>query len=161
MESISLLSLCETIDTLVHFPLTAALDICEDFLTFKGYTFSRLDGSTSVEDRWERIQQFSAAGRSGGQDSTDLGDDGSGVGNDDAFAFLLSTRAGGVGITLTAADRVIFLDNDWNPQMDLQAVARAHRIGQTKPVTVYRLVTPSTVESIMFQRSLRKLELSE
>jgi hypothetical protein len=75
--------------------------------------------------------------------------------------FLLSTRAGGLGITLTAADTVIFFDNDWNPQMDLQAQDRAHRIGQKKPVLVFRLVTKSTVEERILKRAGEKRRLEE
>ncbi len=64
----------------------------------------------------------------------------------DKFVFLLSTRAGGLGINLTAADTVVIYDSDWNPQMDLQAMDRAHRIGQKNMVNVYRLITENTVE---------------
>lgn len=70
--------------------------------------------------------------------------------------FLLSTRAGGLGINLTAADTVIFYDSDWNPTMDAQAMDRAHRLGQTKQVTVYRLVTLSTIEERILQRAKEK-----
>ena len=78
-----------------------------------------------------------------------------------AFVFMLSTRAGGVGINLTAADTVIIFDCDWNPQNDLQAQARCHRIGQTKPVQVYRLITDRTYEMEMFQRASMKLGLDQ
>merc|ERR1719378_1431811 len=77
----------------------------------------------------------------------------------DAFVFLLSTRAGGLGINLTSADTVIIYDSDWNPQNDLQAQDRAHRIGQTKDVVVYRLLTKGTVESYMLDRAVKKLRL--
>lgn len=76
--------------------------------------------------------------------------------NPNIFAFLLSTRAGGLGINLIAADTVIFYDNDWNPTMDEQATDRAHRIGQTKPVTIYRLVTRGTVEEKIVRRAQQK-----
>lgn len=76
--------------------------------------------------------------------------------NPNIFAFLLSTRAGGLGINLIAADTVIFYDNDWNPTMDEQATDRAHRIGQTKPVTVYRIVTRGTVEEKIVKRAKQK-----
>ena len=69
------------------------------------------------------------------------------------FVFLLSTRAGGLGITLTAADAVIFYDSDWNPTMDEQAVDRAHRIGRTKDINVYKLITKGTVEEKIVQRA--------
>jgi len=74
----------------------------------------------------------------------------------DIFVFLLSTRAGGLGINLTAADTVIFYDSDWNPTMDAQAMDRAHRLGQTRPVTVYRLVTRGTVEEKILNRAKQK-----
>ena len=76
--------------------------------------------------------------------------------NPTVFAFLLSTRAGGLGVNLTAADTVIFYDNDWNPTIDAQAQDRAHRIGQTKPVTVYRLITKGTVEEKIVKRAKQK-----
>ena len=78
---------------------------------------------------------------------------------EDSFVMLLSTRAGGVGINLTAADTVILFDSDWNPQNDLQAQARVHRIGQTKPVTIYRLVTASSIEAVMLHRASSKLAI--
>ena len=77
----------------------------------------------------------------------------------DIFAFLLSTRAGGLGINLTAADTVIFYDSDWNPTVDQQAMDRCHRLGQTKQVSVYRLVTTDTVEERILQRALQKSEI--
>ena len=76
--------------------------------------------------------------------------------NDNVFCFLLSTRAGGLGVNLIAADTVIFYDNDWNPTMDEQATDRAHRIGQTKPVTVYRIMTKGTVEERIVRRAKQK-----
>ncbi len=76
--------------------------------------------------------------------------------NPTIFAFLLSTRAGGLGVNLTAADTVIFYDNDWNPTIDAQAQDRAHRIGQTKPVSVYRLITKGTVEEKIVKRAKQK-----
>merc|ERR1712083_649177 len=75
--------------------------------------------------------------------------------------FLLSTRAGGVGINLTAADTCIIFDSDWNPQNDVQAQARCHRIGQTKDVRIYRLVTSRTFEQEMFDRASKKLGLEQ
>ena len=76
--------------------------------------------------------------------------------NNEIFCFLLSTRAGGLGVNLTAADTVIFYDNDWNPTMDAQATDRVHRIGQTKPVSVYRLITKNTVEERIVKRAKQK-----
>lgn len=78
--------------------------------------------------------------------------------NTDKFVFLLSTRAGGLGINLTAADTVIIYDSDWNPQMDLQAMDRAHRIGQKNLVNVYRLITENTIEEKIIERQLVKLK---
>ena len=76
--------------------------------------------------------------------------------NPDIFVFLLSTRAGGLGINLTAADTVIFYESDWNPTMDLQAMDRAHRLGQTKDVTVYRFVCRETIEENIIRRAREK-----
>ena len=114
------------------------LDILQDYMSFRDYAHERLDGSVRGEERESSVESF--------QNKTS-----------EIFAMLLSTRAGGVGITLTAADIVIFFDSDWNPQMDLQAQQRAHRIGQHKPVTVYRLISSGTVESVMLQRAEEKM----
>lgn len=92
-----------------------------------------MDGSTLLQDRKFMVQEFQT--------------------NPNVFVFILSTRAGGLGITLTAADTVIFYDNDWNPTMDSQAADRAHRIGQNKTVHVYRLVTRNTVEERILRRA--------
>lgn len=77
----------------------------------------------------------------------------------DKLVFILSTRAGGLGIDLYAADTVIIFDSDWNPQVDLQAIDRAHRIGQKRDVTVYRFVTEGTVEDVIVRRAARKLKI--
>lgn len=121
---------------LVFCQMTRMLDILEDYLSMRKFTFFRLDGSTNLQDRRYMVDEFQR--------------------NDNIFAFLLSTRAGGLGINLIAADTVIFYDNDWNPTMDEQATDRAHRIGQTKPVTVYRLVTRGTVEEKIVKRAKQK-----
>ena len=92
-----------------------------------------MDGSTSLQDRRYMVEEYQK--------------------NPDIFAFLLSTRAGGLGVNLTGADTVIFYDNDWNPTMDAQATDRAHRIGQTKAVSVYRIVTRGTVEEKIVKRA--------
>jgi DNA helicase INO80 len=81
--------------------------------------------------------------------------------NDDIFVFLLSTRAGGLGINLTAADTVIFYDSDWNPTVDQQAMDRAHRLGQTRQVTVYRLITRGSIEERILQRAKQKDEIQK
>ncbi|XP_066590003.1 lymphocyte-specific helicase-like isoform X2 [Prorops nasuta] len=112
------------------------LDIIEDYLTMRGYKYVRLDGSTDVEDRKERIVQFNH--------------------DDDTFIFIMSTRAGGVGLNLTGADTVIIYDSDWNPQVDIQAMARCHRIGQTRPVLVYRLCTKGTIDETIIKRAEAK-----
>ena len=98
-----------------------------DYCAIRGYETCRIDGSTSYDEREDAIDSYNAPGSS-------------------KFVFLLSTRAGGLGINLATADVVILYDSDWNPQVDLQAQDRAHRIGQTKPVKVYRLVTSGSVE---------------
>jgi ATP-dependent DNA helicase len=118
------------------------LDLVEDYVIMRKYKYCRLDGMTSIESRLERIKAFNT--------------------DPDTFIFLISTRAGGLGINLTAADTVIIYDSDWNPQVDLQAQDRCHRIGQTRPVVVYRLITAGTIdEHIMniavYKRRLEKL----
>lgn len=116
------------------------LDLLEDLLALLGYTFDRLDGGVRGDLRQQKIDKFNSG---------------------KVFAFLLSTKAGGLGLNLTAADTVIIFDNDWNPQNDVQAEARAHRIGQQKEVHVYRLVTKGTYEQELFSRASRKLGLSQ
>ncbi|NXM18667.1 CHD1L protein, partial [Ploceus nigricollis] len=106
---------------------------------WKGYSYERLDGSVRGEERHLAIKNF---------------------GQQPIFIFLLSTRAGGVGMNLTAADTVIFTDSDFNPQNDLQAIARAHRIGQHKPVKIIRLIGRDTVEEIIYRRAASKLRLT-
>ncbi|KAI0044579.1 hypothetical protein FA95DRAFT_1496832 [Auriscalpium vulgare] len=129
---------------LVFSQFKTMLDVIEDWATeFKGWPLCRIDGSTSAMDRREQMLRFQTGG-----DAPDA-----------PRLFLLSTRAGGLGITLTAADTVVFYDQDWNPQMDLQAQDRAHRIGQTKPVLVFRLVSKHTIESKIMQRATEKRKL--
>ncbi|KAM3137789.1 hypothetical protein pb186bvf_010032 [Paramecium bursaria] len=114
------------------------LDILEDYLALRKYQYRRIDGDTPVDDRELFIQEFQAP-------------------NSKLQIFILSTRAGGLGITLTAADQVVIYDSDFNPQMDLQAMDRAHRIGQTKEVTVYRLAHRSTIEEMIIERQQIKM----
>jgi DNA helicase INO80 len=121
---------------LVYSQMTSMLDILEDFLSAHSYKFVRLDGSYGLDARQEMVDAFQN--------------------NHTIFVFLLSTRAGGLGINLTSADTVIFFDSDWNPTIDRQAMDRSHRIGQTKPVTVYRLVTSNTVEARILERAKQK-----
>lgn len=118
------------------------LDILEDFLRFRDFQYERFDGNVQGNERQKAIDRFSSEGS-------------------DKFIFLLSTRAGGVGINLTAADTVIIFDSDWNPQQDVQAQARCHRIGQTKNVTIYRLLTRNSYEMQMFETASRKLGLDK
>ncbi|XP_027059374.1 chromodomain-helicase-DNA-binding protein 1-like isoform X2 [Pocillopora damicornis] len=120
--------------------MTRMLDIIQDYLGYRGYSYERLDGSVRGEERYLAIQNFNET--------------------EDTFIFLLSTRAGGQGLNLMSADTVIFVDSDFNPQNDLQAAARAHRIGQTRPVKVIRLVARSTVEEIVLKRADDKLKLT-
>lgn len=119
--------------------MTRMLDILQDYLEYRGYSYERLDGSVRGEERNLAIKNFSSK---------------------DVFIFLLSTKAGGVGMNLTAADTVIFVDSDFNPQNDLQAAARAHRIGQTRAVKVIRLLGRDTVEEIIYSRAISKLRLT-
>lgn len=124
---------------LIFSQMTRMLDILEDYLELSGYKYCRIDGSIPREERQNMIDRFN---------------------NDESyFCFLLSTRAGGLGINLTSADTVIIYDSDWNPQMDLQAQDRCHRIGQTKPVVVFRLITANSIESKILKKANAKLKL--
>ncbi|CAH7667145.1 SNF2 family N-terminal domain-containing protein [Phakopsora pachyrhizi] len=128
---------------LIFSQFTSMLDIIHDWATeFKGWDVCRIDGSTSQDERRRQMKSFNQS-----------------EGVDECNLFLLSTRAGGVGINLVAADTVILFDSDWNPQQDLQAQDRVHRIGQTKPVLVFRLVSGNTVESKMLQKASEKRKL--
>jgi SWI/SNF-related matrix-associated actin-dependent regulator of chromatin subfamily A member 5 len=120
--------------------MTKMIDIFEDYFISQGYKYCRIDGNTSYEEREDGIANYNRPGS-------------------DKFIFVLSTRAGGLGINLQTADTVILYDSDWNPQADLQAQDRAHRIGQKKPVQIYRLVTDDTVEVKVVERAQQKLKL--
>ncbi|PHJ25320.1 swi2 snf2 iswi-like (at hook), partial [Cystoisospora suis] len=120
--------------------MTRLLDIVDDYCRWRGFEYCRIDGGTPGIERQERIDEFNVEGSN-------------------KFLFLLSTRAGGLGINLATADVVILFDSDFNPQMDLQAMDRAHRIGQKKKVVVYRFVTESTVEERIVERAAKKLKL--
>ncbi|KAH3904140.1 chromatin-remodeling ATPase INO80 [Parastagonospora nodorum] len=124
---------------LLYFQMTRMIDLMEEYLTYRNYKYCRLDGSTKLEDRRDTVADFQS-------DPT-------------IFVFLLSTRAGGLGINLTSADTVIFYDSDWNPTIDSQAMDRAHRLGQTRQVTVYRLITSGTIEERIRKRALQKEEV--
>lgn len=117
------------------------MDIIEEYLDIRKHKYLRLDGSTKVEDRLDLIDEFTE--------------------NSDVFIFLLSTRAGGMGINLTSAQNVIIHDPDFNPTMDKQAEDRCHRIGQTKPVTVTKLISKDTVEEGIWAMQQKKLKLGE
>jgi SWI/SNF-related matrix-associated actin-dependent regulator of chromatin subfamily A member 5 len=125
---------------LIFSQMARQLDILEDYCVFRQWQYCRIDGSTSSEDREDHISNFNAE-------------------NSTKQVFLLTTRAGGLGINLATADIVIIYDSDWNPQADLQAQDRAHRIGQKKPVIVYRLVVRNTVEEKVVERAELKLRL--
>lgn len=127
---------------LIFSQMIRVLDILEDYLIQMRFTYERLDGRIRGEMRQEAIDRYSKP-------------------DSDRFAFLLCTRAGGLGINLTAADTVIIYDSDWNPQNDLQAQARCHRIGQSKSVKIYRLITRNTYEREMFDRASLKLGLDK
>ena len=124
---------------LLYFQMTKMIDLMEEYLTYRNYKYCRLDGSTKLEDRRDTVADFQS--------------------RPEIFIFLLSTRAGGLGINLTSADTVIFYDSDWNPTIDSQAMDRAHRLGQTKQVTVYRLITRGTIEERIRKRALQKEEV--
>lgn len=124
---------------LLYFQMTRMIDLMEEYLTYRNYKYCRLDGSTKLEDRRDTVADFQT--------------------RPEIFVFLLSTRAGGLGINLTSADTVIFYDSDWNPTIDSQAMDRAHRLGQTKQVTVYRMITRGTIEERIRKRALQKEEV--
>lgn len=125
---------------LIFSQMSRMLDILEDYCNMKQLNYCRIDGNTSHTDRDDQIDEFNREGS-------------------EQFVFLLSTRAGGVGINLFTADCVVLFDSDWNPQMDLQAMDRAHRIGQTKQVNVFRFITQGTLEEKVVERALRKLAI--
>ena len=125
---------------LIFCQMTRMLDILDDYCRLKGYQYCRIDGSTNGDRRAEQMDIFNAP-------------------DSEKFLFMLSTRAGGLGINLQTADVVILYDSDWNPQMDLQAMDRAHRIGQKKQVKVFRFISSGTVEEKIIERAERKLYL--
>eukprot|EP00961_Rhodomonas_salina_P167658 2259710-Rhodomonas_salina.1 len=125
---------------LVFSQMTRMLDILEDYCLFRSHAYCRIDGGVSAEEREVQIEDFMSEGS-------------------DKLLFLLSTRAGGLGLNLQKANWVVLYDSDWNPQADIQAMDRCHRIGQTKPVTVFRFVTEHSVEERMVERAMKKLFL--
>lgn len=127
---------------LIFSQMSRQLDIMEDYCYLREFDYCRIDGSTSHEDRIAAIDEYNAP-------------------DSDKFIFLLTTRAGGLGINLTSADVVVLYDSDWNPQADLQAMDRAHRIGQTKQVRVFRFVTENAIEEKVLERAAQKLRLDQ
>ncbi|KAF9166387.1 hypothetical protein DFQ26_008071 [Actinomortierella ambigua] len=122
--------------------MSRVLDILEDYCLFRGYEYCRIDGQTNHEDRIAAIDEYNKP-------------------NSSKFIFLLTTRAGGLGINLVTADIVVLYDSDWNPQVDLQAMDRAHRIGQKKQVYVFRFVTEKAIEEKVLERAAQKLRLDQ
>ncbi|WVQ83568.1 hypothetical protein IAT38_005709 [Cryptococcus sp. DSM 104549] len=127
---------------LIFSQMSRVLDILEDYCQFRGHQYCRIDGGTAHEDRIAAIDEYNAPGS-------------------EKFVFLLTTRAGGLGINLVTADVVVLFDSDWNPQADLQAMDRAHRIGQTKQVYVFRFITQDAVEERILERATQKLKLDQ
>ncbi|KAL1853772.1 transcriptional regulator [Paecilomyces lecythidis] len=125
---------------LMFFQMTQIMNIMEDFLRLRGMKYLRLDGSTKSDDRSDLLKVFNAP-------------------NSDYFCFLLSTRAGGLGLNLQTADTVIIYDSDWNPHQDLQAQDRAHRIGQKNEVRILRLISSNSVEEKILERAQFKLDM--
>ncbi|KAK7377174.1 hypothetical protein VNO80_02594 [Phaseolus coccineus] len=125
---------------LIYSQFQRMLDLLEEYCSYKQWQYERIDGKVGGAERQVKIDWFNA------EDSS-------------RFCFLLSTRAGGLGINLTTADTVILYDSDWNPHADLQAMARAHRLGQTRKVMVYRLITRGTIEEKMIQMTKKKMVL--
>ncbi|KAI7887472.1 hypothetical protein K492DRAFT_212215 [Lichtheimia hyalospora FSU 10163] len=125
---------------LIFFQMTQIMTIMEDYLHYRGFQYLRLDGSTKADDRSDLLHKFNAP-------------------DSPYFVFLLSTRAGGLGLNLQAADTVIIFDSDWNPHQDLQAQDRAHRIGQTKEVRIFRLISTNSIEENILARANYKLDI--
>lgn len=160
---------------LIFSQMTKVLSVMEDYLNFRKWKFCRIDGSTNIDERQKQMDQFNAE-KTGGSDGMRNKAD------DRYFVFLLSTRAGGLGINLTSADTVscknncsvlsffptqnltlysqcIIFDSDWNPHADRQAMDRCHRLGQTLPVAVYRLLTVQSVDMEMMEKQISKKKL--
>jgi Helicase conserved C-terminal domain/SNF2-related domain len=127
--------------SLIFSQFTTTLDVIQEYLTDYGYGYERIDGGVTGYNRSAAITRFNQP-------------------DSKASVFLLTTRAGGLGLNLQAANTVIIYDSDWNPQGDLQAIARCHRLGQQKEVKVYRLLTRQTAETSMFQVASKKLGLT-
>lgn len=126
---------------LIFTQMSRMLDILEQFLNYHGHTYLRLDGATKIDQRQILMERFNNDKR--------------------IFCFILSTRSGGIGVNLTGADTVIFYDSDWNPTMDAQAQDRCHRIGQTRDVHIYRLISEDTIEKNIFMKAQQKRMLGD
>jgi hypothetical protein len=131
----------DTHRVLIFTQMTKMLDVLENFLNYHGYKYLRLDGSTGIDRRQALMERFNSDKR--------------------VFVFILSTRSGGIGVNLTGADTVVFYDSDWNPTMDAQAQDRCHRIGQTRDVHIYRLVSERTVEENILRKASQKRLLAD
>ncbi|CAG8447537.1 3402_t:CDS:10 [Dentiscutata erythropus] len=127
---------------LIFFQMTAIMTIMEDYLNWRGFKYLRLDGNTKAENRSDLLKSFNSV-------------------DSPYFVFLLSTRAGGLGLNLQTADTVIIFDSDWNPHQDLQAQDRAHRIGQTREVRILRLISQKSIEETILARAQYKLDIDE
>ena len=127
---------------LIFSQFTQVLDLLHDYFTYREYAFCRIDGNTIQEERDDQIADFIR------EDS-------------EKFIFMLSTRAGGLGINLYTADTVILFDSDWNPQVDLQAMDRCHRLGQKRCVVVYRLITKGTIEEQLMAAQRAKMRAAK
>lgn len=127
---------------LIFSQFTMVLDIVEDYMRIRGHNYTRLDGSTKVSDRLDLIDDFNHT-------------------ESETFVFLLSTKAGGMGINLTSATNVFIHDIDFNPYNDKQAEDRCHRVGQTKEVFVYKMISENSIEEGMLEIANKKLKLGE
>ncbi|KAJ9061306.1 ATP-dependent DNA helicase Snf21 [Entomophthora muscae] len=125
---------------LIFFQMTTIMTIFEDYLTYRHIKYLRLDGTTKQDTRANQLSEFNNP-------------------DSDIKLFMLSTRAGGLGLNLQTADTVVIFDSDWNPHQDLQAQDRAHRIGQKKKVLILRLITANTVEEKILERAQFKLDI--
>ena len=125
---------------LIFSQMVRMLDVIGEYMALRRFKFQRLDGGVRGDMRTRAMEHFNADGS-------------------EDFAFLLSTRAGGLGINLATADTVIIFDSDWNPQNDLQAQARAHRIGQKNTVNIYRFVSAGSIEEDVIERAKKKMVL--
>ena len=137
---------------LIFSQMTRVLSVMEDYLNFRQWNYCRIDGSTDIDERQRQMDVFNAEktnGKGGSRNSAD----------DRCFVFLLSTRAGGLGINLTGGDTCIIFDSDWNPHADSQAMDRCHRMGQDRPVAVYRLLTVNSVDIEMMEKQVSKKKL--